>query len=446
MMQILRNQKGASSLFVMVIMGLFLSVIGYVTVSSVLTDARGGAAYWQSTQAFWLAESGVEVAQRWLRYQNQPPSGITPFVQFDDITAGIGELGELLGDIGTYTVTFVPDAENASSYLKTYKIVSTGNVDGVQRQIEVEVMATTFNYYAYLTGSEGGTIWFNSGDVIEGPSHSNDQISITQDPVFMGKVTSSASSFNQGSPYYPDFQEGYQLGVPPVIFPEEQDVINNYYASNENAPALEIDASGSKHARIVFNSNGTLTYDVWHYGGWGTIIYDIEDASANVSQLNGLIWVNGDVQVEGTLNGEVTVVSTDDMYINDDIRYNCSDSDGRPSDDCDDLLGLISFEDVVVKYNSANSDDVVINASILTLGDSFTVENYNYGSERGDLTIWGSLSQKVRGPVGTFSWWSGYRTGYEKDYHYDDRLAEVPPPYFPSTGQYHSNYWKEVTD
>ena len=76
----------------------------------------------------------------------------------------------------------------------------------------------------------------DTGDLIEGPIHSNDQISIVGNPVFMGKVTSTASSFNQGSPFNPDFQGGYQLGVPPVIFPTEQDVLDNYWSENTEPP------------------------------------------------------------------------------------------------------------------------------------------------------------------------------------------------------------------
>lgn len=50
------------------------------------------------------------------------------------------------------------------------------------------------------------------------------------------------------------------------------------------------------------------------------------------------------------------------------------------------------------------------------------------------------------GPVGTLSWSGGWRTGYENDGPYGARLAESPPPYFPSTEHYHFTYWKEVTN
>ncbi|RME30601.1 MAG: DUF4900 domain-containing protein, partial [Candidatus Zixiibacteriota bacterium] len=293
------DQQG-TSLLLAIGLGLFLSVLGYVTVATVITDARSSTLYLQSTQAFWLAETGVELAQRWLRYQDPPPGGTSSFTQFDHISAGAG----------SYTVTVDPDDNNTNTYLKKYVLRSVGMVGGVERTIEVEVVATTFNYYAYLTGDEGGTIWFNGGDVLEGPVHSNDQISITQNPVFMGKVTSSATSFNQGQPYNPDFQQGYQLGVPPVLFPTAEDVTNNYWSVNSTPPTLVIDATGSKHAAVEFRADGTVVYSVWHRDARGRRVYDIEDATASVANLNGLIWVDGDVRVKGTLNGTVTLVST----------------------------------------------------------------------------------------------------------------------------------------
>ncbi len=416
-----------------VIAGIVLSILGYVTLSSVILDTRGTVKAVESTQAFWLAEGGIELAYRWLQFQDPPPGGIEPFVRYDHVAAGAG----------TYTVTIDPDNGNAGTYLKKYKILSVGQVDDVVRKIEIEMETTTFNRYAYLTGSEGGTIWFNTGDLVEGPLHSNDQISIVGSPVFKGKVTSSAPSFNQGVPFNPVFEEGYQLGVPPAIFPTQQDIVDNYWSMNTEPPDLIIDARFGKQASIEFHADGTLTYNVWHWHN-GHKVYDIQDATAVVANLNGLVFVKGSVQVKGTLDGVITVVATRNIIITDDLVYETSDSDGQPLPGSDDLLGLVSIKDVIVADNAANRDDVIIDAAILTLGDSFTVENYYSGAPRGTLTIWGSLSQKVRGPVGTFGFFG--MTGYQKDYHYDQRFADTPPPYYPSTGQYHYNYWKEITD
>ena len=428
-----RPGERGMSLIMAIVVGLLLSSIGYVTINLVVADSRVSANQIANAQAFWLAEGGLEIAYRWLRFENPPPGGTAPFTQFNQVSAGAG----------TYTVIIDPDDDNVSTYLKAYKITSIGEVAGVRRTLSVHVGMTTFGRYAYLTGDEGvGTIWFTSNDLIEGALHSNDQIAITGSPTFMGKVTSSASSFKQGNPYAPDFQSGYQLGIPPVIFPTMQDLINNYYANNNNQnPQLIIDARFSKDAEVIFNSDGTITYSVWHYSS-GNKIWDVPPTTVAVNSLNGLIYVKGDVRTRGRVNGQVTLVATKEIYITDDILYADSDGTGHLAEGTTNSLGLISDDDIIVTNSVANQSNCRINAALLALGYSFTVENYSSGSPRGTLTIWGSLSQSVRGPVGTFGS-GGTLTGYNKDYHYDNRFISSPPPYFPVTGQYYLYSWSD---
>ncbi len=79
--------------------------------------------------------------------------------------------------------------------------------------------------------------------------------------------------------------------------------------------------------------------------------------------------------------------------------------------------------------------DPVIDAAILSTHHSFIVDNYKCGAGLGELTVWGSIAQFWRGPVGTGSG----NSGYIKNYNYDDRLAQEQPPNFlsPSTTSWH---------
>ncbi|NOY77760.1 MAG: DUF4900 domain-containing protein [Calditrichaeota bacterium] len=452
--KIVSSERGIS-LIAVIFVTIFMTTISVVTLSLVVTDNRVTAHHLESARAFWLSEAGIERALLWLRYQDPPPGGISPFTLYNNVSID--------GDAGTYSVVIDPVDDNANTYIKQYDILSTGNDGAISRQIQIRVQMTTFGKYIYLTGSEGsGRIWFTTGDVIEGPLHSNDQISIQGSPIFLGKVTSSYSSFYEGSPYDPTFKKGYQLGVPQVTFPTFQDVNDNYWAVNNDPPPLIIDARFSKHSSIQFNADGTITYNVWHWSG-GNKIYDIHNATANLSDLNGAIFVQGDVQLKGTVNGQVTVVATDDINITDDLLYADANAQGEPNPGCDDVLGLISSKNIIVANTAANRDNVVIDAAILALGNSFTVEDYDSGYFRGTLTVWGSLSQKVRGPVGTFGGSGGggrggmggggmggggggssSQTGYLKDYHYDTRFESLVPPYYPTTGAYEVTSWKEI--
>jgi cytoskeletal protein CcmA (bactofilin family)/Tfp pilus assembly protein PilV len=429
--QLYRDQRGMSVAIVMFAF-LTLATVGATTLAMVAASNRTNANSISSVQAFWAAEAGMELTFKWLRYQNPPPAGTNSFYKYQDLTVGNAKV----------TVEVIPNQNNPTSYLKRYSIVSTGSADGVQRKIRVEVGMTTFGRYAYLTGSEGGTIWFATGDVIEGALHSNDQISIMGSPVFKGKLTSSATSFRKGTGYNPKFEQGYQLGVPPVYFPTVAEVEANYKVENGSGPSFTIDATGGRRAKIRFNADGTFTYSVWRQFG-SYKIYDIKDKVVPISDVNGLIYVDGNVRVSGVVKGQLSVAATGNIWIVNDIVYASSDANGKPPANSTDLLGLISNKNVIVANTTPNRSDVIINAAILTLNSSFTVQDYDSGAPRGKLTVYGSISQKVRGPVGTISWWGG-TTGYKKDYHYDERFVNTPPPYFPVTGQYDTYSWTEV--
>jgi hypothetical protein len=69
----------------------------------------------------------------------------------------------------------------------------------------------------------------------------------------------------------------------------------------------------------------------------------------------------------------------------------------------------------------------IIDAAILSTKHSWIVDNYKCGAKLGELTVWGSIAQYWRGPVGTGG---GTGTGYIKNYNYDQRLFTQEPPDF----------------
>ena len=84
--------------------------------------------------------------------------------------------------------------------------------------------------------------------------------------------------------------------------------------------------------------------------------------------------------------------------------------------------------------NNANIHAAMMATGQLAADDgSFGVVNYSSGSARGDLNVWGSIVQEVRGAVGTFSG-TGISTGYAKKYGYDTHFRNNPPPYYPRLG------------
>ncbi len=155
----------------------------------------------------------------------------------------------------------------------------------------------------------------------------------------------------------------------------------------------------------------------------------------------------GDAFIEGTLDGRLTVAADSNVIITWHLDYAGTD----------DMLGLIANDFVQVYHpvraigggRFANADarpthtapfrEPRINAAILSVSNSFLVQQWNRGHRLsggsyvcdplGALHINGAIAQIYRGPVGTGGG-TAVCTGYDKDYVYDQRLRFSNPPSF----------------
>jgi len=386
-------------------------------------------------KALYLAEAGCQWGRAWLSAQATPPEQVTP------ITFGDRGLGD-----GSYRVTINPDPGNPSNFIKRYTIVGEGRVrseDGMavraSKSVTMVVRLESFARYAYLTNNERSadnrtTMWFVSADRINGPLHSNSQIHISGSPTFEGLVTSTASSFdfyNGGPPLdNPNFVEGYKLNAAERDFREVANLRQLEDAARAGGLRLRVQT-----AEIRFNADGTMTYRTESGNKW---------SSWTTSALpgNGVIYVEGDAIVYGTLRGQVTLATQQgkSIQIPSDLCYS-----GDPSDPaCTDMLGLVAGQSINVTKSSPAGANLTIHASMIALGTHFTVDDYDSIPVMGTLTVYGSIVQKNRGPVATFDPRTGrIISGYAKNYWYDNRLRDRTPPYFPTTGRYEVVSWAE---
>ncbi|MBP1647900.1 MAG: hypothetical protein H6Q30_1345, partial [Bacteroidetes bacterium] len=154
----------------------------------------------------------------------------------------------------------------------------------------------------------------------------------------------------------------------------------------------------------------------------------IDSISLSDPTFNGVILGTGRVNVQGAMDGRLTIASLSDVYVQDDIVYEQNPLEGTS----DDLLGLVADKNVVVADNAANNNNCVIHAAIFARDVAFSAENYASRGLSGTLGVIGSIVQKERGAVGQFAG-STLKSGFYKRYRYDPRLEDPTfrPPYFP---------------
>ena len=460
-----RGESGIA-LFSIIVLAfvMMLLILSVLTIGSL--DAGLAAHRAAKSRAFYLAEGGLTRGLLWLEAQAAAPAGTDTIFPFGDTPSVAGH--------GNYLVAIVPDSTNGTGGRPGFTIVSTGQVGGRTRKLTLHARAELFTDYMYLTDREHepgflAPLWFHSGDVLDGPVFTNDQICIQGNPMFLYHVASAYGGPNDDDAnhdplflYYngdqfnniesgaasnpphdiPDFQDGYALGVPGVDYP------GHALADDLEAIALSggIRVNGTYEIELsrVDTITGLPMYGYVSYRQPGKDWIDAE-----ISSFNGMFFVKGSFTVSGVLDGSLTIATNGSVWISDDITYRDSDA-GGPTQDCDDMLGLVAGTDINVSMDPPNMSDCEIHAAMIALDNCFRADQWSSGPPRGVLTVHGSISQGYRGAIGTSEIVDGEQiilTGYSKDYHYDWRLLQDSPPYFYSffgTGVYTRGRWREI--
>lgn len=391
----------------------------------------------QEKETFYLAEAACEEAVHYLNQLGEPFVGTGPN---RDQPLAIAQDAPRLG-IGNITVYIDSKDTNGGEATRFVQISAraTHQNGRVTKAITMRAGQQNFARFAYFSNNElranGSKIWFNSGDNLYGPVHTNDQFHIAGTPVFHQEASSTANTidyYNGGPPNdNPDFKKGVNLGAAKIPLPSDLRVLR---AKGQSSSGLYL--TGMTKATISITYNAAL--------GKSQLVVRKDGGAATTHPLpaNGVVYVNGIAEVSGVLAGQLTIAAAQDLRIVDDVVYQ---TDPRVNPASTDILGLISEKNVVMAATAANLDsgDETVMASIMALGESFTAENYNQGAPRGNLKLHGGIIQERRGPVGTFNS-SGIVSGYQKAYNHDIRLMDTPPPGFPTTGQLERISWKEL--
>ncbi|MEJ2579247.1 MAG: hypothetical protein P8Z68_09135 [Kineosporiaceae bacterium] len=307
----------------------------------------------------------------------------------------------------------------------------------------------------YSTGTVTGTgsggsfdcweIQWATGDVVNGPLHSNDALQVGGSVRFADPLVESSWTnppdptqrwWGAGTPvaptatppgYWPVYGPALSMPVgnqellkyvePRVDDPMASPGPGCYYTGNTQfrftgttmqvlspatttAPSRCLDVANRSNWQTkaippviyVDSTTNTGSYSNFQYPMTGE---DTTGATTDYTRTRGTAYV------QGSVSGQVTVAAEDDIVITGDL----TDADGGTGTD---IIGLVAGNYVWVYHpvnwwgnNLLGSAARVnnIDAAILSLRHSFLVQNWTEGAVLGTLNVTGSIAQKYRGPV-----------------------------------------------
>lgn len=356
----------------------------------------------------------------------------------------------------------------------------------------------------------------NLQNVANGPVRSNDEFYICGNPDFKGQVTTGDPS-SSDKPYWNDpagcsndapiFEKGPIQGQGSISMPPSDSKIETYAASAGcvyTGPTA-IQLSGTKMTVLspdtrsananCYNTstpNVPYTVDLTSTSFNGVVyVQGIPSSGTNSGpcQTNLSSWLStstdpcssGDAFVQGTLNGQLTIATANNLFVTGDVTYNSFTGNT--------VLGLVANNFVEVNHpidgygrtvvgsvpfyssgstrwcfgapadNTANTSftncassnsytnnpathTVTIDAAILTVQQSMETANFLYGGVLGTLAVNGAIAGTYMDIEGVFNGNNSLVDGYNENYTYDTRLQHLTPPYFLDPSQ---TTWKQIS-
>ncbi|MBN2366306.1 MAG: hypothetical protein EH225_10135 [Calditrichaeota bacterium] len=282
---------------------------------------------------------------------------------------------------------------------------------------------------------------YTTGCTLSGPCHTNSVIHTLGQPVFYGKMT--AKQGINPDPAKPsnkaEYHGGWEIGVeinPPT---DMSPIINQAIADNGGAPTA---GGAAYNAKCVYNQPTSFTFLAD-----GNVIRQVGANPPDTVSLasiapNGAIISTAEVRVQGILNGAVTIYTTDNIFIDNDLVYA---DDPRINLYSDDIIGLVAQNDIIIADNAANNDGINIDACIYAVNGSFEAEHWNTRPKAVEYFM-GSLAEYQAGSHGAANSSGSVNKGFERKMIYDPRLAAKllrPPHFFTFGGNMSLTSWWE---
>lgn len=434
------------------------------------------------TQALHIAEAGVNYYRWHLAHAEEDffdgtgsdPDGNPPNGPYQHtFNSPTGEIE------GYFSLEITPPI--VGSTITTIKSTGwTNDFPSIKRIIEVRYGIPSLAHYSFLTNSD---VWFGNSENVSGEMHSNG--GVRMDGTNDSLITSARDTYICGSGQNCDSSHCdspcnwisgtgcecpgvwgsgpnsnlWHCPVPTVDFDAiTMDIAQIKADAQSDGFYLNSSGGSNKGYHIIFQADGTFDIyivnslksaikqldDDWNNWKWvaeeiKTETYDNNYPMPN----NGLIFLEDDVWVEGTINGRATLVAADlpdnpnkrkTIYINNNINYLARDNNH--------ILGLIAQKNIKVpRYAPTN---LTIDAILLAQNGRVFRNLYSSHRITNNIEVYGGI---ITNKVWTWTW--VYGSGATADGYnttnsiYDSDVTFAPPPSFPNTGEYAFISWEE---
>lgn len=429
-----------------------------------------------SQKAFGIAEAGLEYYKWRLAHFPQ------------DFQDGTGVAGPYIhpyydpqgGQIGQFSLEIAPSVLcGQAQWVDITSQGQTTEFPAVRRILKSRYTRPSVASYATIVNTN---VWAGSDRIIKGRYHSNGGIRMdgTNDSLVTSALANwnCTPSFGCSSPFETKsgvFGAGagggqglWQFPVEPIDFNLiSQDLTQIKSLAQTRGvyvprPA-DIGYPTAKGYRVIFNADGTITINIVRNTTW-VRAYNIQDDGTYtwyrsyevISQEAfyqtytlpvscSAMFFEGDIWIEGTVNGKMTIVSANlidasidtSVILNNNITY------------ANTLSGLTVIGEKNVRVPLYSPDTMTLNGIFVAQKGYFGRDHYETGHTpwhiREKMILKGSIVSNKR--IGT-QWTSGGNivSGYRnRDESYDSALATAPPPLTPFTDdEYKFVKWEEL--
>ncbi|MEI7709280.1 MAG: pilus assembly PilX N-terminal domain-containing protein [bacterium] len=356
--------------------------------------------------------------------------------------------------LGQYSLVVTPPV-NGSTIVTITSTGSTTLSPGNTKSITARYGLPSLAVYSFLSND---VIWIGPSETVNGQMQSNNGIrfdGVGNAPIQSAKSTYTCGASQGCSPSSTKngvwgsasagVQSFWQFPIPAVDFSSLTANLATLKSSAQSA-GIYLPPSNANGYSIVFNSAGTVSvYKVtslvntpaaWDVNGVAhneKIDYNNRTLQYTVAiPANGIIYIEDNTWVEGTVNGRVMLAAAKlpyvaatapNIYIPKNLVYQAKDGTS--------VLGLLAQKDLVVTYGAPTN--LEIDAALIAQNGSTQFFYYP-----GNVAIKNSIS--IYGAIMTFGQWtwtwvnggnnnvSGYTTTIDT---YDNNLLYAPPPSFP---------------